>query len=101
MKKILEAKKAVGEAKMISFENFYARLDSKDGEKDIYKLAKWREKKTRDVSQVKCIKDDECRVLAKDDELLNEKHEENSNKEYMFYRRVQKSEVANALRRIN
>lgn len=35
-----EAKKAVEEAKMRSFEDFCARLDSKDGEKDIYKLAK-------------------------------------------------------------
>ena len=64
-----EAKKAISEAKTRSFENFYAKLDSKDGEKDIYKLAKWRERKTRDVSHVKCIKDDDCRILVKDDEI--------------------------------
>lgn len=86
-----------------------------NGEKNFYKLAKWREKKTRDICQVQCIRDEDCRVLLEDDELkgrwknyfdklLNEKHEENLSEEglsassgsgsqdYVFHRRVQKPE---------
>lgn len=51
-----EAKKAEGDAKMRLFENFYEKLGSKSGEKNNYKLEKWREKKTRDFSQIKYIK---------------------------------------------
>ena len=116
-----EAKKAVRDAKMRAFQDFYARLDTKDGEKNIYKLAKMRERKARDVSQVKCIKGSDSVVLVKDEEirdrwksyfekLLNEKHEggfgeeevgvPGMNMEYEFYRRIQKSEVVKALRRM-
>lgn len=64
-----EVKRAVRDAKMGAYDEFYARLDSKDGEKNIYKLAKLREKKNRDFSQVKCIKGDDSRVLVKDEEI--------------------------------
>ena len=46
-----------------AYENLYKRLDTKDGERDIYKLAKARERKTRDLNQVKCIKDKNQTVL--------------------------------------
>ncbi|KAI8530732.1 hypothetical protein RHMOL_Rhmol11G0082500 [Rhododendron molle] len=62
-----EAKKAVTDARLRVYEDFYARLDSKDGEKNIYKLTKLREGKARDVSQVKCIKDSDSVVLVKDE----------------------------------
>lgn len=54
--------RAVRDAKTGAYDDFYARLDSKDGEKNICKLAKLREKKTRDFSQVKCIKGDDSGV---------------------------------------
>uniref|UniRef100_A0A0A9HAW0 Uncharacterized protein n=1 Tax=Arundo donax TaxID=35708 RepID=A0A0A9HAW0_ARUDO len=38
---------------------------------DIYKMAKIRERKTRDVYQVKCIKDGIDRFLMKDEEIKN------------------------------
>jgi hypothetical protein len=116
-----EAKKAVSEAKLRAYDDFYARLDSKDGEKNIYKLAKLRERKARDFSQVKCIKGSDSEVLVKDEEikdrwkmyfekLLNEKHEGTFGEEevvvpserieYEFYRRIQKFEVAKALKRM-
>ncbi|TQD77544.1 hypothetical protein C1H46_036898 [Malus baccata] len=41
----------------------YKRLDTKEGELDIYKLARAREKKTRDLNQVRCIKDEDGKVL--------------------------------------
>ena len=59
-----EAKKVVGEAKLAAYDDMYKRLDTKKGELDIYKLARAREKKTRDLNQVWCIKDENRKVLA-------------------------------------
>jgi hypothetical protein len=39
----------------------YRKLDTKDDENDIYKMAKLRERKTKDFNQVKYIKDDEIK----------------------------------------
>ena len=44
-----EAKKAMREAKLAAFDDMYQRLDTKEGELDVYKLARAREKKTRDL----------------------------------------------------
>jgi len=44
-----EAKKAVSEARTQAFEGLYQSLGTKEGEKSIYKLAKGRERKTRDL----------------------------------------------------
>jgi hypothetical protein len=43
----------------------------KKGEKDIYMIAKSRERKTRDIIQVKCIKDATERLLMKDENIKN------------------------------
>ncbi|XP_071677210.1 uncharacterized protein [Lolium perenne] len=51
------AKRVVSEARGQAYEDLYQRLGTKEGEKDIYRMAKFRERKTRDVDQVKCIKD--------------------------------------------
>jgi hypothetical protein len=40
------------------YEGLYQRLGTKEGEKDIYRMAKSRERKMRDIIQVKCIKDE-------------------------------------------
>ena len=53
---------------MKTCDDFYTGLDSGDGEKNIYKLSQMREKKTRDFTQVKCIKSEDSRILVKDDE---------------------------------
>ena len=50
-------KRVASEARCRAYEDLYQRLDTKEGESDIYKMAKIRERKTRDVDQVKCIKD--------------------------------------------
>ncbi|GMP48558.1 hypothetical protein CsSME_00015871 [Camellia sinensis var. sinensis] len=48
-----EAKKVVRETKLKAYDDLYTRLDSKEGEKRIYKLAKIRERKTRNFNLVK------------------------------------------------
>ena len=63
------AKRAVSEAKGQAYDDLYQRLSTKEGEKDIYKMANIRERKKRDVNQIKCIKDGTDRVLVKDDEI--------------------------------
>jgi hypothetical protein len=62
------AKRAVSEARG-AYEDLYQRLNTKEGERDIYKMAKIRERKTRDVNQVRCIKDEADQLLVKDEEI--------------------------------
>ena len=56
-------------AKGKAYDDLYQRLGTKEGEKDIYRMAKIRERKTRDVNQIKCIKDGTDRLLVKDEEM--------------------------------
>ncbi|XP_073360714.1 uncharacterized protein [Aegilops tauschii subsp. strangulata] len=63
------AKRAVSEVRGRTYKDVYQRLDTKKGERDIYKMAKIRESKTRDVDQVKCIKDGANQLLVKDEEI--------------------------------
>ena len=58
----------MSEAKGWAYDDLYQWLSMKEGEKDIYKMAKIRERKTRDVNQIKC-KDGTDRILVKDDEI--------------------------------
>ena len=56
-------------AKGRAYEDLYHRLSMKEGEKDIYRMARVRERKTRDFNQVKFIKDERERLLVKEDEI--------------------------------
>ncbi|KAH1262515.1 Craniofacial development protein 2 [Glycine max] len=58
-----ETKKAVSEARAQAFDGLYQALGTRDEERSIYRLAKGRERKTRDLDQVKCVKDEEGKVL--------------------------------------
>ena len=113
------AKRAVGEARGRAYEDLYQRLGTKEGERDIYKMAKIRERKTRDIGQVKCIKDGAGQLLVKDEEIkhrwreyfdklfngenesstieLNDSFDETSMR---FVRCIQESEVKEALKRM-
>jgi hypothetical protein len=95
------------------------RLGTKEGGKDIYRMAKSRGRKTRDIIQVKCIKDEIERLLTKDediknrwreyfDKLFNEDSESSSieldissdDLNMQFVCRIQESEVKDALKRM-
>jgi hypothetical protein len=65
------AKRVVSEARGQMYNGLYQRLGTKEGEKDIYRMAKSRERKTRDIIQVKCIKDATEQLLTKDEDIKN------------------------------
>lgn len=64
-----KAKRVARDAKLEAYENFCNELGSKDGEVKISKLAKLRDKKSKDLDGVRCIKDDEDKVFMKDEEI--------------------------------
>ena len=65
------AKRAVSVAKGKAYDDLYQRLATKEGEKDIYRMARICERKTRDINQIKCIKDETDRLLVKDEEIMD------------------------------
>jgi hypothetical protein len=113
------AKRAVSVAKGQAFDNLYQRLGTKEGEKDIYRIARARERKTRDINQIKCIKDGTDRLLVKDEEIKDRWREyfdnlfngENEGPTFelddsfddtnrRFVRRIQEAEIGEALKRM-
>ncbi|KAL5134814.1 Craniofacial development protein 2 [Glycine soja] len=64
-----ETKKAVSEARAQTFDGLYQALGTRDRERSIYRLAKGRERKTRDLGHVKCVKDEEGKVLVHEKDI--------------------------------
>jgi len=58
------AKKAVTLSKNNAFERLCQKLETKEGEKGVFKLARAREKRTRDLGNIGCVKGDDCKVLV-------------------------------------
>jgi hypothetical protein len=113
------AKRAVSEVRGQMYDGLYQRLGTKEGEKDIYRMAKSRERKKRDIIQVKCIKDAIERLLTKNEDIKNRWREyfdklfnEDSGSSFIeldissddlnrqFVRRIQEFEVKDALKRM-
>jgi DNA-directed RNA polymerase sigma subunit (sigma70/sigma32) len=63
------AKRAVSVAKGQTYDGLYQRLGMKEEGKDIYRMTRICERKTRDINQIKCIKDETDRLLLKDEEI--------------------------------
>jgi len=59
----------VAVAKDNAFEKSYQRLNSKKGESEVFKLARARERRTRDLSSMRCVKDEDRMVLVEDAKL--------------------------------
>ena len=60
------AKRVVSVAKDNSFERLYRKMETKEGEKDVFRLARATEKKTRDLGNIRCIKGDDGKSLVDD-----------------------------------
>ena len=56
-KKKSKAKKAVAMAKGRAYDDLYARLETKKGEKELYRLARQRDRAGKDVQHVRVLKD--------------------------------------------
>ena len=65
-----KAKKAVAMAKGRAYDDFYARLETKEGEKELYRLARKRDRAGKDVQHVRVIKDENGSVMVNSEEVL-------------------------------
>ena len=110
-----KAKKAVAMTKGRVYDNLYARLETKEGEKELYRLARQRNRAGKDVQHVRVIKDENSNVMINSEavlkrwkeieKLINEennrdprtKEAEVVNEEVNW---VSREEVKNALRRM-
>jgi len=62
-------KKAVAVAKSGAYDRLYRKLETKEGKKEVFKLARAKERSTRDLGVVRCIKDENGWVLSRDEEI--------------------------------
>ena len=53
-------------AKNIAYERLCQKLDTKEGEKQVFKLARIRERRTRDLDHIRYIEDENDTVLVKE-----------------------------------
>ena len=69
-KKKSKAKKAVAMAKGRAYKDFYARLETKESEKKLYRLARQRDKAGKDVQHVRVMKDENRNVIISSEAVL-------------------------------
>ncbi|KAK3538100.1 hypothetical protein QTP70_029825, partial [Hemibagrus guttatus] len=110
-------KREVSKAKQKAYDELYTRLDTREGEKDLYRLARQRDRDGKDVQQVRVIKDRDGRVLTSEEsvqrrwkeyfeELMNEENEREKRVEGVEHSveqkvdKIRKDEVRKALKRM-
>ncbi|KAK3511359.1 hypothetical protein QTP70_005292 [Hemibagrus guttatus] len=109
-------KREVSKAKQKAYDELYTRLDNREGEKDLYRLARQRDRDEKDVQQVSVIKDRDGRVLTSEEsvqrrwkeyfeELMNEENEREKRVEGVTsveqkVDKIRKDEVRKALKRM-
>ncbi|KAK3508105.1 hypothetical protein QTP70_014276 [Hemibagrus guttatus] len=109
-------KREVSKSKQKAYEELYTRLDTREGEKDLYRLARQRDRDGKDVQQVRVIKDRDGRVLTSEEsvqrrwkeyfeELMNEENErekrvEGVNSVEQKVDKIRKDEVRKALKKM-
>ncbi|KAK3555793.1 hypothetical protein QTP86_028917 [Hemibagrus guttatus] len=109
-------KREVSKAKQKAYDELYNRLDTREGEKDLYRLARQRDRDGKDMQQVRVIKDRDGRVLTSEEsvqrrwkeyfeELMNEENErekrlEGVNSVEQKVDKIRKDEVRKALKRM-
>ncbi|GJX44891.1 craniofacial development protein 2 [Tanacetum coccineum] len=64
-----QTKKVVAQAKEKAYEDLYKKLDSKEGANDIFRIAKARERRRRDLGDICFIKDEEGRTITDEEEI--------------------------------
>ena len=64
-----QAKKAVAVAKAKAYDKLYEDLDTTEGTKKVLRIAKQRDKNSKDIYQTRQIKSEDGDVLVKDEEL--------------------------------
>ena len=65
-----KAKKAVSMAKKRAYEDLYGRLETKEGEKKLYRMARQRDRAGKDVQHVRVIKDESGNVVVNSEAVL-------------------------------
>ncbi|KAK3534605.1 hypothetical protein QTP86_016752 [Hemibagrus guttatus] len=110
-------KREVSKAKQKAYDELYTRLDTREGEKDLYRLARQRDRDGKDVQQVRVIKDRDGRVVTSEEsvqrrwkeyfeELMNEENEREKrvqgvNSVEQKVDKIRKDEVRKALKRMS
>ncbi|KAK3526042.1 hypothetical protein QTP70_012807 [Hemibagrus guttatus] len=111
-----QSEREVSKAKQKAYDELYTRLDTREGEKDLYRLARQRDRDGKDVQHVRVIKDRDGRVLTSEksvqrrwkeyfEELMNEENErekrvEGVNSVEQKGDKIRKDEVRKALKRM-
>ncbi|XP_065672208.1 uncharacterized protein LOC136090032 [Hydra vulgaris] len=88
-------RRCVAKAKEKAYSNLFEKLNTKEGEKDLFRLARQRNRGGQDVQQVRIIKDKDGNVLSSEESVLGRYFEELMNQENDRERRLEETEVVN------